>query len=151
VYIINENVYDTFEEAVRQLELLDKEKKAYKLLKDHLSDLDKDYLNEQQLFKDTEDLSEEDFTIIITKKLINIEKYLLPYKKCLTNYSISPSNYFLLENNREFTRSDLIIKELNYNSDKLNTLLNNENDLNIDQKNIYNIIIQAFNNEIDET
>src|SRR4051794_33529424 len=43
------------------------------------------------------------------------------------------------------------MEELNYNSDKLNALLNNKNDLNVDQKNIYNIIIQTVNNEINET
>ncbi len=42
------------------------------------------------------------------------------------------------------------MKELNYNTDKLKSILTKENLLNSDQKIIYHIIIKALNNEIDQ-
>ncbi len=42
------------------------------------------------------------------------------------------------------------MEELNYNKDKLRSILVKENLLNIDQKIIYNIIIKAFNNKINQ-
>ena len=122
---------------------------AFKLLKDHLNNLNEDFKYQQQQLKNTENLSDSDYAIIVTKTLIDIEKYLLPYERCLEDYSIISPDYSLVDQDKEFEKSDLIMEELNYNFDDLKALLNQENLLNIDQKKIYNSIIQTLENEIE--
>ena len=47
-------------------------------------------------------------------------------------------------------KNDLITQESNYDSDELEELLAKESLLNVDQKNIYNTIINALDDETDQ-
>ena len=168
VRTIDGNLYNTFEETVRQLGLLDEEDNefdrclkesatyqmpsqlrqpfasillfcdprefnAYKLLYDHWENLDEDYYHQQKRLRQDQQLSDNDWDIIVAKTLIAIEKYLLPYEKSLSDYSIPSPDYSLVENAK---KNDLITQESNYDSDELEELLAKESLLNIDQKNI---------------
>jgi len=169
---INGNLYDTYEDAVRQLGLLDendefdkclkeaatykfpsrlrqlfasillfgnpKKFNAYKLFRDNVMDLGEDYFHDL-----SDDDSDEEYEIAISKILLDIEKYLIPYEKTLKNYGFPEINPLLLE--KEFQRLNLILKETNYNPEELNDLLLKENLLNADQKIIYDSIIKLLN------
>ncbi len=183
VRTINGTVYDTFEETVRQLGLLDeennefdkclkeaatymmpsqlrqlfasillfcdpKEVNAKKLLNTYLGDLDDDYENQQIVLKKTKDLSDNDYAIIVRKTLAGIEKFLIPHNKTLEDFSLPRPDYSLLEEN--FNQTNLIMEELNYNSNELQDLLAKEDQLNADQKTIFDTIIKAFYKQIDQ-
>ena len=170
--MINGNLYDTYEDAVRQLGLLDendefdkclkeaatykfpsrlrqlfasillfgnpKEFNAYKLFRDNVMDLGEDYFHDL-----SDDDSDEEYEIAISKILLDIEKYLIPYEKTLKNYGFPEINPLLLE--KEFQRSNLILEETNYDPEELNDLLLKENLLNADQKIIYDSTIKLLN------
>ncbi len=119
---------------------------APKLFEVHLDHLNEDFQHKQEQLKRTADLSDNDFKIIRSKTLADIERYLIPYSKTLLDFSIERPDYSLIE--EDFQQSDLIQEELNYNANELRNTLNKENLLNADQKMIYDTIIQA---EIDQT
>ena len=65
------------------------------------------------------------------------------YGKKLEDYGIVPPKYELLEEVQEI---NLISEEMNYDINELNTFLTREEkNLNVDQKNIYDIIIKTLN------
>src|SRR5262249_21080096 len=117
------------------------------------SDLIEDYLNQKiQQLKDQRldrDLTRDEYAIVISKGLADIERYLAPYGKTLLDFSITRPDYSLLEAEQNF--GNLIAEELNYNINSLNNILDKENLLNTNQKLIYDTIIKALNNEIDQT
>ena len=78
----------------------------------------------------SDDDSDEEYEIAISKILLDIEKYLIPYEKTLKNYGFPEINPLLLE--KEFQRSNLILEETNYDPEELNDLLLKENLLNAD-------------------
>ena len=121
---------------------------ACKLLEDHLDNLNEDYLFRQQQQLNEGDLSDNDHAIITAKTLADIEKYLIPYSKTLSDFSIMSPDYSLIDN---FVQTDLIAEETNYDVDKLQEILSKEDSLNDDQKAIYSTIIEAINNETNQT
>jgi ATP-dependent DNA helicase PIF1 len=175
-------IYDTYEKAVRQLGLLDKENDEFdKCLKEavsyqmpsklrqlfatillfcdprefnackllnHLNNLNEDYLFHKQQQLNESNLSDNDHAIITAKTLADIEKYLIPYGKTLSDFSIMSPDYSLIDN---FVQTDLIAEETNYDVDKLQEILSKEDSLNVDQKAIYSTIIEAINNETNQT
>ena len=120
----------------------------FQLLKNHLDDLIEDYVLEQSRHKNTNLTEDENDQIPITKALIDIEKYLIPYGMTLNNFNITRPNYSLIQ---DFQQSNLIMEELNYDSTEIQDLLLKINQLNNDQRNIYNTIIQAYHKEINQT
>ena len=177
IHIINGICYNTFEEAVWELGLLDKEDNefneclkeaatyqmpsqlwwlyafillfcdpkefnAYKLFLEYIDDLNDDYLNQQKELRGVDDnanLSDYDISITITKTLIEIEKFLIPYNKTLEEFKLPKPNYLLIE---DFHQTNLIMEESNYTQDKLKVILTDEDKLNEDQKKIYEIILK---------
>ncbi|CAB4438023.1 unnamed protein product [Rhizophagus irregularis] len=79
-------------------------------------------MHQQKIFRDTDDLTDNDFRIVITKTLIDIEKYLIPYGKTLYDFSITRPDYSLIE---DFQQPNMIMEELNYDSTELQNFLAN--------------------------
>ncbi|CAB4402551.1 unnamed protein product [Rhizophagus irregularis] len=79
-------------------------------------------MHQQEIFRNTNDLNDNDFRIVITKTLIDIEKYLIPYGKTLYDFSITRPDYSLIE---DFQQSNMIMEELNYDSIELQNFLAN--------------------------
>ncbi len=121
---------------------------AFELLKNHINNLDEDYEQQQEQLKNTKDLSDNDYEIVFAKTLADIERYLIPYDKTLSDFSIIRPKYHLIK--EDFEQRNLIMEELNYNTDELKSILTKENLLNSDQKIIYHTIIKALNDEIDQ-
>jgi len=82
------------------------------------------------------------------KTLFDIEKYLIPYEKSLSDYSLPSVDYLLLENGTQI--SNLILEEISYDQNELKDLLTKEYLLNNDQRKIYDNIVKAINSEVPE-
>jgi ATP-dependent DNA helicase PIF1 len=187
VRTINEIVYDSFEEAVRQLGLLDEESNEFdkclkeaaeykmpsqlrrlfasillfcnleevdpytlfvKYFDDFIEDIKRQVVNELDIPDDVEEFDDSTGNIIVARTLMDIEKYLIPYGKKLTDFKIPPPDYTVLQNAQ---RSDLMREELNYDQAELQNILANEGQLNKSQKKIYDTIIQSYNGDIEQT
>jgi len=84
----------------------------------------------------------------ILKTLVFIENYLIQNGLNLSDISGLPSlDYSLLEEDQQNT---LISDEQNYNQDKITETLNNLDNLNADQRTIFETIIKAIKKEIDQ-
>src|ERR1700752_2203757 len=86
----------------------------------------------------------------ITKVLIIIEKYLIQNRLALSDITGLPTpNYALLED--ENYQNTIAAEELNFDQDELNETLNNNRDrLNPEQKIIYDTIVAALNGNFDK-
>ena len=84
----------------------------------------------------------------IAKTLVFIKNYLIQNGLNLSNISGLPSlDYSLLEEGQQNT---LISDEQNYDQDEINETLNNRDNLNTDQRLIFETIIKAINGEIEQ-
>ena len=87
----------------------------FTFLNNYIEDLIEDYMFEKVKHKNT-NLADKDLQIPLTKTLIDIEKYLIPYGMTLSNFNILRPNYSIIQ---DFQQSNLIMEELNYNSTEI--------------------------------
>ncbi|CAG8664157.1 7736_t:CDS:1, partial [Ambispora leptoticha] len=103
------------------------------LWKKYVDDLIEDFI-----FKgDSKDLA-------IAKILMFLENYLIQNELSLSNYSneLPELNNDLFDKDQQNT---LIVNKQDYNQDNIKKTLNNFDKLNIDQRNIFNTVIDAIN------
>ncbi|CAG8812182.1 20619_t:CDS:1, partial [Cetraspora pellucida] len=74
-----------------------------KLFYENVYFLVEDYERKQKRLTEKNELTADEYRIIITKALIDIEKYLLYYKKHLTNYSFPAPDYSLVKDAEEYS------------------------------------------------
>ncbi|CAG8810001.1 12857_t:CDS:1, partial [Cetraspora pellucida] len=60
------------------------------------------YERKQKRLTKKNELTADEYQVIITKTLIDIKKYLSYYKKHLTDYSFPASDYSLVEDTKEY-------------------------------------------------
>ena len=71
------------------------------------------------------------------------------YEKSLLDYAFPPIDYSLLENASE--KLNLLNEELNYDQKELMNILAKVDLLNVNQKAIYNCIVNALDKKIDQS
>ncbi|CAG8795685.1 8840_t:CDS:2, partial [Cetraspora pellucida] len=98
-----------------------------------------DYERKQKRFTEKNELTADEYRVIITKALIDIKKYLSYYEKHLIDYSFPVPDYSLVKDAKEYSIWD---QEVDFDSNEINHTLQKEYLLNIDQKLIYNTIIK---------
>jgi len=169
VRTINGVTYNTFKEAAYQLGLVDDDNECDACLKEaatyqmpiQLRQLFASILvycqpaSVKALWDDYVDALIEDFikkgddkNLSITKTLIDIEKYLIQNGMTLSDFPELPKpDYSLLEEDQQTT---LIAEEQNYDQDEIEQTLEHLDNLNPEQRLIFDTILKAINNEIDQ-
>jgi hypothetical protein len=91
-----------------------------KLFYENVHFLVEDYERKQKRLTGKNELTADEYRVIITKALIDIEKYLSYYEKHLTDYSFPASDYSLVEDAEEYSIWD---QEIDFDSNEINHIL----------------------------